>query len=30
VRFEKEWKERRASLVASGELPEQPPQGRAQ
>jgi hypothetical protein len=30
ARFEKEWKERRASLVASGELPAQPPHGGAQ
>jgi len=29
VRFEHEWKVRRAALVASGNLPEQPPQGRA-
>ncbi len=29
VRFEQEWKVRRAALVASGDLPEQPPQGRA-
>jgi hypothetical protein len=30
ARFEQEWKARRAALVASGDLPEQPPQGRAQ
>ena len=30
VRFEQEWTARRAALVASGELPEQPPQGGAQ
>jgi DNA-binding transcriptional ArsR family regulator len=30
VRLETEWKARRAALVASGDLPEQPPQGRAQ
>jgi recombinational DNA repair ATPase RecF len=29
VRFEQEWKERRAALVASGELPQQPPSGGA-
>jgi hypothetical protein len=29
VRFEQEWRVRRAALVASGELPEQPP-GRPQ
>jgi recombinational DNA repair ATPase RecF len=29
VRFEQEWKERRAALVASGELPQQPPGGGA-
>ena len=30
VRLETEWKARRAALVVSGDLPEQPPQGRAQ
>ena len=30
VNFEKEWKARRAALVASGDLPEEPPRGRAQ
>jgi DNA-binding transcriptional ArsR family regulator len=29
VRFEKEWKDRRADLVASGDLPEEPPPGRS-
>jgi hypothetical protein len=29
-RFEQEWKARRAALVASGDLPELPPQGGAQ
>lgn len=29
VRFQQEWGARRAALVASGDLPEQPPQGRA-
>ena len=28
VTFEKEWKARRAALVASGDLPEEPPPGR--
>jgi hypothetical protein len=28
-RFEREWKERRAALVASGDLPDLPPAGRA-
>jgi hypothetical protein len=30
VTFEKEWQARRAALVASGDLPEEPPPGRAQ
>jgi hypothetical protein len=30
VRFEQEWRARRAALVASGELPEEPPPGRTQ
>jgi DNA-binding transcriptional ArsR family regulator len=30
VRFEAEWKARRAALVAAGDLPAQPPAGRSQ